>query len=178
MFRRGLANTLVFTAAAVVLQTGIGLLLAVLVSETRRGGSLFRIAFVTPFILAPVAVGTVWRFLYAPFFGIVPAIGGAVGVDLSSVAPLGDPNTALWAIVLAFVWRFAGFSMVVYLAAMRSDPARVLRVRRARGDRPADAAPTHHVAAPVAADVRAHAAHDDRHPEDLRPGVDHDRGWP
>ena len=33
-----------------------------------------------------------------------------------------DPNTALWAIVLAFVWRFAGFSMVVYLAAMRSIP--------------------------------------------------------
>jgi ABC-type sugar transport system permease subunit len=122
VFRQGLANTLVFTAAAVVLQTGLGLVLAVLVAETRRGRTLFRIAFVVPFVLAPVAAGTVWKFMYAPFFGIVPAVGAALGLDLSGVAPLADPATALWAIVIVFAWRFAGFSMVVYLAAMQSIP--------------------------------------------------------
>lgn len=122
VFRQGMANTLVFTAAAVVLQTGLGFLLAVLVSEVRRGRTLFRAAFVAPFVLAPVAAGSVWKFMDAPFFGIVPSIGGAVGLDLSTFAPLADPNTALWAIVVAFAWRFAGFSMVVYLAAMRSLP--------------------------------------------------------
>jgi raffinose/stachyose/melibiose transport system permease protein len=122
VFRQGLANTLVFTAAAVVLQTGLGLLLAVLVSETRRGQTLFRVVFVAPFVLAPVAAGMVWKFMYAPFFGIVPSVGSVLGVDLSTVAPLADPDTALWAIVLAFAWRFAGFSMVVYLAAIRSIP--------------------------------------------------------
>jgi ABC-type sugar transport system permease subunit len=122
VFRQGLANTLIFTAAAVVLQTGVGLILAVLVAETRRGQTLFRIAFVAPFVLAPVAAGAVWKFMYAPFFGIVPSIGGALGLDLSGVAPLSDPAVALWAIVLVFVWRFAGFSMVVYLAAMQSIP--------------------------------------------------------
>ena len=35
---------------------------------------------------------------------------------------LADPGIALWAIVLVFAWRFAGFSMVVYLAAMQSIP--------------------------------------------------------
>ncbi len=122
VFRQGLANTLVFTAAAVVLQIGVGLGLAVLVAETRRGRTLFRIAFVAPFVLAPVAAGTVWKFMYAPFFGIVPSAGNALGLDLSSVAPLADPAIALWAVVLVFVWRFAGFSMVVYLAAMQSIP--------------------------------------------------------
>jgi ABC-type sugar transport system permease subunit len=122
VFRQGLVNTLVFTAAAVVLQTGLGLALAVLVAETRRGRTLFRIAFVMPFVLAPVAAGTVWKFMYAPFFGIVPSVGGALGLDLPGVAPLADPAIALWAIVLVFAWRFAGFSMVVYLAAMESIP--------------------------------------------------------
>ena len=37
----------------------------------RRGRTLFRFVFFAPFVLAPVAVGTVWKFLYAPFFGIV-----------------------------------------------------------------------------------------------------------
>jgi ABC-type sugar transport system permease subunit len=122
VFRQGLANTLVFTAAVVVLQTGIGLGLAVLVAETRRGRTLFRIAFVAPFVLAPVAAGTVWKFMYAPFFGIIPSIGDGLGLDLAGVAPLADPAVALWAIVLVFAWRFAGFSMVVYLAAMQSIP--------------------------------------------------------
>jgi raffinose/stachyose/melibiose transport system permease protein len=122
VFRQGLVNTLTFTAAAVVLQTGLGLVLAVLVAETRRGTALFRVAFVAPFVLAPVAAGTVWKFMYAPFFGIVPSIGAVVGLDSSGVAPLADPATALWAIVIVFVWRFAGFSMVVYLAAIQSIP--------------------------------------------------------
>ena len=81
VFRQGLTNALAFTAAAVVLQIGLGLLLAVLAAETRRGRTLLRLVFVAPFVLAPVAAGTVWKFMYAPFFGIAPAIGGAVGID-------------------------------------------------------------------------------------------------
>jgi ABC-type sugar transport system permease subunit len=122
VFRLGLANTLVLTVAAVVLQTGLGFFLAILVAESRRGRTVFRIAFVAPFVLAPVAAGTVWKYVYAPFYGIVPSIGSALGVDLAQAAPLADPGLALWAIVIVFAWRFAGFSMVVYLAAMRSIP--------------------------------------------------------
>ena len=118
VFHRGLVNTLVFTAAAVVLQTGLGLFLAVLLADVKRGSSLLQIAFFAPFVLASVAVGAVWKFIFAPFFGLVPALGSAVGVDTSTIAPLADPDTALWAILAAFLWRFAGFTMVVYLAAI------------------------------------------------------------
>jgi len=118
VFHRGLINTLVFTAAAVVLQTGLGLFLAVLLADVKRGRSLFQIAFFAPFVLASVAVGAVWKFIFAPFFGLVPALGSAFGVDTSTIAPLADSETALWAILAAFLWRFAGFTMVVYLAAI------------------------------------------------------------
>jgi raffinose/stachyose/melibiose transport system permease protein len=73
-------------------------------------------------VLAPAAVGAVWKFLYAPFFGIVPTLGSALGLDTTTVAPLADPNTALWAIMAAFLWRFAGFNMVVYLAGLQAIP--------------------------------------------------------
>ena len=39
-----------------------------------------------------------------------------------TVAPLADPHTALWAIMVAFLWRFAGFNMVVYVAAIQGLP--------------------------------------------------------
>jgi ABC-type sugar transport system permease subunit len=78
--------------------------------------------FFLPVVLAPVAVGVVWKFLYAPFFGIVATVGSALGFDTQTVAPLADADLALWAIMVAFLWRFTGFTMVVYLAAIEAHP--------------------------------------------------------
>ena len=120
VFHRSLLNTVLFTAAAVVLQTGLGLLLAVLLADVKRGKTFFTFVFFAPFVLAPVAVGAVWKFLYAPFFGIAATVGSALGFDSLTIAPLAEADTALWAIMAAFLWRFAGFTMVVYLAAMQA----------------------------------------------------------
>jgi len=122
VFHRSLVNTVLFTGAAVVLLTGLGLFLAVLVADVRRGRTFFRLVFFAPFVLAPVAVGAVWKFLYAPFFGIVATVGSALGFQTLTIAPLADADTALWAVMLAFLWRFAGFNMVVYLAAIQALP--------------------------------------------------------
>jgi ABC-type sugar transport system permease subunit len=120
VFHRSVVNTVVFTGAAVVLQTGVGLFLAVLLADVRRGRTFLRLVFFAPFVLASVAVGAVWKFLYAPFFGIVATLGSALGFDTTTVAPLADADTALWAIMVAFLWRFAGFTTVVYLVAIQS----------------------------------------------------------
>jgi raffinose/stachyose/melibiose transport system permease protein len=136
IFQRGLANTLVFTGAAVVLQLGLGLLLAHLVLRVRRGRAILQLAFIAPFVLATVAVGAVWKFVYAPFFGVIPALGSAVGVDATTVAPLADPATALWAILVAFLWRFAGFAMVVYAAAIQAIPRELYEVAYLEGAGP------------------------------------------
>jgi raffinose/stachyose/melibiose transport system permease protein len=122
VFHRSLVNTLLFTGVAVVLQTGLGLFLAVLAAGVRRGTRLLQFVFFAPFVLASVAVGAVWKFLYAPFFGVVATLGSALGLDTETVAPLADGDTALWAIMGAFLWRFAGFTMVVYLAAIQALP--------------------------------------------------------
>ncbi len=122
VFHRALLNTVLFTGAAVVLQTGLGLFLAVVVADVKRGRTFFRFAFFAPFVLASVAVGAVWKFLYAPYFGIVPTLGSGLGFDTLTFAPLADVHLVLWAIMAAFLWRFAGFNMVVYLAAIQALP--------------------------------------------------------
>jgi raffinose/stachyose/melibiose transport system permease protein len=122
VFQRSLLNTFLFTGVAVVLLTGLGLLLAVLVADSKRGTTFFQFAFFAPFFLAPVAVGAVWRFLYAPYYGVAATVGSALGWDTLAVAPLADTDVALWAILAAFLWRFAGFNMVVYLAGIQALP--------------------------------------------------------
>jgi len=133
VFRQSLANTLALTAAAVVLQTGVGLVLAVLMSDSRVGRTFFSAIFAAPFVLASVAVGAVWGFIYSPFFGIVPSLGAALGFDTSTFAPLADPSTALWAIVVVLVWRYAGFASVIYLAAIQSIPREYYEVGELEG---------------------------------------------
>jgi raffinose/stachyose/melibiose transport system permease protein len=122
VFQRSLLNTFLFTAVAVVLQTGLGLGLAVLLGDVKRGRTFFTFAFFAPFVLAPVAVGAVWKFLYAPYFGIAATVGSALGFDALTVAPLSDADTALWAIMAVFLWRFSGLVMVVYVAAIQALP--------------------------------------------------------
>ena len=122
VFHQSLLNTVLFTGAAVVLQTGLGLFLAVLVAEVKRGRTFFQFAFFVPFVLASVAVGAVWKYLYAPYFGIAATVGSGLGLNTLTVAPLADVHTALWAIMAAVLWRFVGFNMVVYLAAIQALP--------------------------------------------------------
>jgi ABC-type sugar transport system permease subunit len=126
VFHRSLINTFLFTGGAVVLQTGLGFGLAALVSDLKRGRTVLQLVFFAPFVLASVAVGTVWKFLFAPFFGVVATVGTALGFDTQTFAPLADANLALWAILVAFLWRFAGFNMVVYLAAIEALPREYL----------------------------------------------------
>jgi ABC-type sugar transport system permease subunit len=122
VFQRAVLNTVVFTGAAVVLQTGLGLFLAVLIADVKRGSTFFRLVFFVPFVLASVAVGEVWKFLDAPYFGVAATVGSAFGLNTQTIAPLADPHTALWAVMIAFLWRWAGLNMVVYLAAIQALP--------------------------------------------------------
>jgi raffinose/stachyose/melibiose transport system permease protein len=122
IFHQAVGNTIVFTIAALVLQTGVGLLLAVLISELRRGRLPYRMIFFAPVVLSSVAVGSVWQWIYAPFFGPLTNLLAVFGLADISSSLLASQGTALWAIMGAFVWRWAGFNTVIYLAGLQSIP--------------------------------------------------------
>jgi len=121
-FHQAVGNTVAFTVVAIVLQTGVGLLLAVLISEVRRGRLPYRMIFFAPVVLSAAAVGSVWQWMYAPYFGLFTNALAALGLTEVSSSLLASQSTALWAIMGAFVWRWAGFNTVIYLAGMQSIP--------------------------------------------------------
>jgi ABC-type sugar transport system permease subunit len=124
IFHRAVANTVAFTAVAIVLQTGVGLLLAILISEVRRGRLPYRMMFFAPVVLSAVAVGSVWKWMYAPYFGLFSNVAATLGLADVYSSLLASQATALWAIMGAFVWRWAGFNTVIYLAGLQSIPRR------------------------------------------------------
>jgi ABC-type sugar transport system permease subunit len=122
IFHQAVGNTVAFTVVAIVLQTGVGLLLAVLISELRRGRLPYRLIFFAPVVLSAAAVGSVWQWIYAPYFGLFTNLAATLGLADVHASPLAGQATALWAIMGAFVWRWAGFNTVIYLAGLQSIP--------------------------------------------------------
>jgi raffinose/stachyose/melibiose transport system permease protein len=120
VFHQAVCNTVTFTALAIVLQTGVGLLLAILISEVRRGRLPYRMVFFAPVVLSTVAVGSVWKWIYAPYFGPLTNVAAALGLTEVHASLLASQATALWAILGAFAWRWAGFTTVIYLAGLQS----------------------------------------------------------
>jgi multiple sugar transport system permease protein len=120
-FWSSLTVSLIYTVSTVVLQVAIGLALALLVLDMKRGQSLFRIVAILPVVLSPAVVGMVWRtFMLAPEFGIVDYL--AITAGLGSQNWLGDPTLALVSVIAIHTWQWTPFAFMVLLASLAALP--------------------------------------------------------
>lgn len=118
VFYKAMVNTLVFTAAVVVLRLVIGLVLAVWVDKLRYFKSYFRTVYFLPVVSSIIAVSLVWVWMFEPTSGIVNQ--GLNVVGLPSLGWLKDQYWVLPAIILTTVWKDVGFAMVFYLAGLNN----------------------------------------------------------
>jgi raffinose/stachyose/melibiose transport system permease protein len=122
--RGSLVNTLLLTVAIVVVQNGIGLLLALGVHARIKSRTMLRVVFFAPAVVSPVMVAFLWKYIYNPAPGAgLNGVLGAVGLGSLRQDWLGDPSLALWSVAGMVVWQFAGYSMVIFLAGLEGVPA-------------------------------------------------------
>jgi len=133
VFFQALRTTLVFTVVATVLQTVIPLLLAALVNVGWRGGTLFRTVIFLPQVVSLMVSGLVWQLMYDPNFGTVNRILDSVGLGGLARSWLGDPNTALWALLVVSLWQAVGFYLVMYYAGLQSIDRHLYEAARVDG---------------------------------------------
>lgn len=120
-FYTTLKTTLLFVALAVSVEFLVGLGLAVLLNRSIGEMRLISSLLLTPVVLAPVAVGVMWRLLFNPGAG---AINYLIRLLHLGKGPLwvGDPRLALFSVVLVDVWEASPFIMLVLLAGLKSLP--------------------------------------------------------
>jgi raffinose/stachyose/melibiose transport system permease protein len=117
-------HTLLIAVAITVIQNGVGLLLALGVNSMIKTRNVLRVLLFAPAVVTPIVTAYLWRNLLGPD-GAVNSLLGAVGLSSWQQDWLGDPQLALWMIVLVVVWQFAGYSMVIFLAGLQSVPREV-----------------------------------------------------
>lgn len=113
-------NNVIWIIIGTVAPLLIGLWLALLVWGVERGGIFYRLAFFIPYVLPQVAVGIVWGWIYEPSRGWLNRVLGAVGLEGLATGWLGNPDTALFAVLFTAVWATFGFVFVIFLAALRN----------------------------------------------------------
>jgi raffinose/stachyose/melibiose transport system permease protein len=123
-FRRALFNNFLIIAVSILVQVPLAMWLATLTSSRIRGAVAFRLVFFMPYVLADVAAGMIWRFVYDGDFGLV---GGLFhGLHLDAPFPLADKNWAMPAILAVVVWKYFGFHMMLFIAGLQAIDRNVL----------------------------------------------------
>jgi len=121
-FWHSLAVSLEFTGTCVALHMAIGLGLALLLDQLRFARTALRIAFLTPWMVAPAIGATIWLWMLEPQFGVVNYLLQAAGVIAAPLAWLGVPSLAFASVVAVDVWRGTPFVMLLMLAGLQTIP--------------------------------------------------------
>lgn len=111
-----------FTSIAVALHVLLGLALALLLDELKSARTAVRIAFLSPWMVAPAVGATIWLWLLEPQFGVVNYLLRVTGIVDTQVAWLGEPVLAFASIVAVDVWRGVPFVMLLMLAGLQTVP--------------------------------------------------------
>ncbi len=128
---RAFVHNIYFFIGTMLIQNTLGLLFAVLLHRPRFGKRFFRTVFTLPYLISPLVVGYLWSLMLNPLFGPVNATLRNLGLGSLARPWLGDPATALPAVILVNAWMWVGFPMLLFgagLAGIEDDLREAARI--------------------------------------------------
>jgi glucose/mannose transport system permease protein len=120
-----LQNNLVLILLFVPSSILLGLFLAILLDRKVKGEGIFRTLYLLPFSLSFIITGSLWSWMYNPGprpVGVINTLLDRVGLGFLKTGWNTDPSIALYCVILALVWQFSGYTMLIFLAGIKSIP--------------------------------------------------------
>jgi glucose/mannose transport system permease protein len=116
--KNNLLLILLFVPASVLL----GLFLAILLDMKVRGEGIFRTIYLLPFALSFVITASLWAWMYDPKTGVINILLEKIGLGFLKSGWVTDSSIAMYCVILALTWQFSGYTMLIFLAGIRSIP--------------------------------------------------------
>jgi sorbitol/mannitol transport system permease protein len=135
--REALFNTMIFTAAVVLISVLFGLVIALLLDRKFLGRGLVRTMMIAPFLVVPIAAALVWKHAllnpgYGLLNGVLTWIGKLLG-DPTPIQPDWISDMPKVAIIASLVWQWTPFMMLILLAGLQSQPREPLEAAKVDG---------------------------------------------
>ncbi|MGH7315674.1 MAG: carbohydrate ABC transporter permease [Candidatus Rokuibacteriota bacterium] len=115
-------QAVVWTGASILLQTGLGVALALLLNQAVRGINVFRGLLLFPYMVPTVVIALIWRWMFNPEFGVINATLREAGLVQGNIYWFSDPAWAMVSTILLNVWKFTPFVVICVLARLQSIP--------------------------------------------------------
>lgn len=134
IFWKIMQNTFIFVFSCVLLQFGLGLILALALNQKLRGKVLVRVLLLISWVIPGIIIGLIWQWMF---------VGGRYGLinyflvkfGFHPLEWLSQPFSAMMAIIIANTWRGVAFSMIIELAALQTIPDELYEAANVDGAR-------------------------------------------
>ncbi|MCY4291464.1 MAG: sugar ABC transporter permease [Roseovarius sp.] len=114
--------TYFYTGVALAIQLALGLGIALLLDSDRKGFGLMRALLTLPLVVPPAVTGMMFLLMYNASFGVISRSLYSLGLLSPDKPILATGSTALWGVIVADVWQWAPFMVLIMLAGLRALP--------------------------------------------------------
>src|SRR5215203_5584311 len=123
LFALALKNTILFTLLVVGVEVVLAIAIALLLNQASLWTSrLARLLILIPYGVPPITNGLIWSFMYSFQFGFLNRLLFSSGLINEPVNWAGNPDTALYAVAVAYIWRTLPFAVLIVHAALQGIP--------------------------------------------------------
>lgn len=120
-FRSAITHTVMLIVLSLTIQLPLALGLALLVGRgTMPGRRIFRMLLFVPYVFSEIITAILWRYVLDPQDGLVNVSLGTLGIG--PIGWLGTENVVMVAIFMVLTWKYFGFYMILYMAALQNVP--------------------------------------------------------
>jgi raffinose/stachyose/melibiose transport system permease protein len=135
VFWQALRNNIAYAVVSVIIQVGLSLVLAALLEEFvgQRLRGVLRTIYFIPAALSITVASMLFKFLYDPNIGLANRFLAAIGLGSLQHAWLGEPTTAIWAVISMSQWMSFGYTAVLFIVAIQRIPRELYEAARVDG---------------------------------------------
>lgn len=138
IFWEAFRNTFVWSGVIIVINVGLGLVIAAMLARVWKARLLIQTCIVLPVVISPMAVATIWRWMYQPS-GVINQLLETIGLGGLATPWLGSPDVVLYALALAHSWSTIGLSVIIFLAGLQAVDEDLYEAAKVDGATPVQA---------------------------------------
>ena len=124
--------TLLFTVLNIITVNVVAFIISLLVTSEIRGRNIYRAGFFVPNLIGGIVLGLVWQFIFS---NILPSIGQTLGLQTLSKSLISNKDTVMITMVTVNTWQYAGYIMLIYVAAIQGISKSVMEAAEVDGAR-------------------------------------------
>ncbi len=125
--------TLAYTAINVVFVNVVSFSLSLMVTSGLKLRNLYRAGFFVPNLIGGIVLGYIWQFV---FNNVQVDLGMSLGIPFLQKSLIADKSTVIWAMSFVNTWQYAGYIMMIYVAALQNVPKDLLEAAQIDGASP------------------------------------------